>query len=359
MPFQIVRDNIVHMHTDAIVNAANVHLQAGGGVCGAIFDAAGHDPLQKACDAIGHCDAGDAVITPGFRLPAKYIIHAVGPIWRGGGQNEEALLRACYTKALNLAREHGLASIAFPLISSGIYGYPKDQALQLAISAIGAFLLNDDMSVYLVVYDQAAYQLSGKLFASIQSYIDDHYVHSREEPRRLRRHEARMHGDAAAQEDRASETNLRGEPPPMPMAAPSVRAEEYKKPDFLFRASSSLQSVLKKVPETFSESVLMWIDRKHFEDVSVYKKANLDRKLFSKLRSNRFYAPSKQTAIALCVALELTLEESRDLLARAGYALSPCNRFDLIVSYFISKGNYNIFEINQALFAFDEQLLGA
>lgn len=340
MPFQIVRDNIVHMKTDAIVNAANTKLAAGGGVCGSIFDAAGYEDLQRECKSIGGCNVGSAVITRGYNLHAKHIIHAVGPVWQGGNHNEEALLRSCYLTSLNLAKEHGMTSVAFPLISSGIYGYPKDQALQAAISAIGEFLLHHDMTVFLVVYDRDAYRLSGKLFASIQSYIDDHYVTGRENLAHLQRlaEDDPFRSQEAAQREPAAAR--------MPMAAPMI-------------ASMSLQNALRHVTDTFSQSVLKWIDRKGLKDVDVYKKANLDRKLFSKLRGNKGYTPSKQTAIALAIALELNTDETNDLLARAGYALSPCSRFDLIVSYFIKKGNYNIFEINQALFAFEEELLGA
>ncbi len=351
MPFQIVRDNIVHMKTDAIVNAANTRLTAGGGVCGSIFDAAGYEKLQRECIAIGHCDVGGAVITKGYNLMAKHIIHAVGPIWQGGDHNEEMLLRSCYLNALNLAKENGIASISFPLISSGIFGYPKDQALQTAISAIGEFLLHNDMSVYLVVYDRDAYHLSEKLFASIQSYIDDHYVSSREDLAHLRRPPNREFPNP--------DGNTGGYAgAPAPMTAPATKAAPAPAKASIF-ASVSLQNALRHVTDTFSQSVLHWIDRKGLKDVDVYKKANLDRKLFSKLRGNKNYAPSKQTAIALTIALELNMDDTIDLLARAGYALSPCSRFDLIVSYFIRKGNYNIFEINQALFAFDEDLLGA
>jgi O-acetyl-ADP-ribose deacetylase (regulator of RNase III) len=340
MPFQIVRGNIVHEKSEAIVNAANSRLQAGGGVCGSIFSAAGYEELQRECDAIGRCDVGAAVITKGYALPAKYIIHTVGPVWQGGNHNEEALLRSCYFSALKLAKENGIASISFPLISSGIYGYPKDQALQVAISAIGDYLLQNEMTVCLVVYDRDACLLSDKLFTSIQIYLDGHYVSGREDLA----HHRRLSGDDLFQSFRAAQREPAGAPLPMavPMAAPQ-----------------SLQNALRHATDTFSQSVLKWIDRKGLYDVDVYKKANLDRKLFSKLRGNKDYSPKKQTAIALAIALELSTDETNDLLARAGYALSPCSRFDLIISYFIGKGNYNIFEINQALFAFGEDLLGA
>lgn len=184
MPLKIVRNDITKMRVDAIVNAANSRLEQGGGVCGAIFAAAGADKLQAECNLIGHCEVGKVAITNGYDLPAKHIIHAVGPVWQGGVYNEEALLSSCYTNSLNLALERGLTSVAFPLISSGIFGYPKDEALRIAISAIGSFLLKHEMMVYLVVFDTAAYTLSDKLFKPIEAYIDNNYVEKRTARRR-------------------------------------------------------------------------------------------------------------------------------------------------------------------------------
>ena len=176
MPFEIIRNDITKVHVDAIVNAANSGLQQGGGVCGAIFNAAGNAKLQQACDAIGHCEVGQAVITPGFALPAKYVIHTVGPVWHGGGQGEEQQLTSCYRSSLLLAKDHALESIAFPLISSGIFGYPKDKALQVAIAAISDFLMANEMPVYLVVFDRASVVISEKIFASVKQYVDDRYI---------------------------------------------------------------------------------------------------------------------------------------------------------------------------------------
>ena len=160
MPLEIIQNDITKMHVDAIVNAANSGLLRGGGVCGAIFAAAGAEDLHKACANIGHCATGEAVITGGFRLPARYIIHTVGPVWHGGIQNEEVLLRSCYIKSLELAKAHGLQSVAFPLISSGIFGYPKEQAVAVAISAIETFLLENVMDVFLVLFDEETYRLA-------------------------------------------------------------------------------------------------------------------------------------------------------------------------------------------------------
>ena len=320
MPLEILRNDITKMQVDAIVNAANSHLRQGGGVCGAIFSAAGADQMQAACDRIGSCAVGDAVITGGFGLPAKFVIHTAGPVWQGGAQGEEALLASCYTKALKLALEKNLSSIAFPLISSGIFGYPKDEALRVAISAIGSFLLKHEMDVYLVVFDKTAYALSDKLFRSIKAYVDDRYVDQHTLPR--------------------------------------YRIEEEDLCLSLHTAES-LSDVVSHRSDTFSQMLFRRIDESGKTDPEIYKRANLDRKLFSKIRSNPEYKPSKNTALALAIALELNCDRTADLLQRAGYALSPSSRFDLIVEYFIDNGNFNIFEINEALFAFDENLLGA
>ena len=333
MPFSLVRNDIVNMRVDAIVNAANSSLAPGGGVCGAIFAAAGRTALDKACRAIGHCDVGSAVITPGFDLPARYVIHAVGPIWQGGSRGEADLLHSCYTRALHLARENGCESIAFPLISSGIFGYPKPQALRVAINAIEEFLLKYEMQVYLVIFDRAALLISERLYENIQRYIDDRYVELRAFPRQAA--EALPHA-----RQRAEQADL-------PLAAPCATP-----------GKRSLDDLLGHLDESFSRMLLRLIDEKGMTDVEVYKRANLDRKLFSKIRKEG-YNPSKQTALALAIALRLNLDETKDLLGRAGYALSHSNKFDIIIEYFIEEGVYDIFAINEALFAFEQRLLGA
>lgn len=333
MPFSLVRNDIVNMRVDAIVNAANSSLAPQTPPPGAIFAAAGRTALEKACRAIGHCDVGSAVITPGFDLPARYVIHAVGPIWQGGSRGEADLLHSCYTRALHLARENGCESIAFPLISSGIFGYPKPQALRVAINAIEEFLLKYEMQVYLVIFDRAALLISERLYENIQRYIDDRYVELRAFPRQAA--EALPHA-----RQRAEQADL-------PLAAPCATP-----------GKRSLDDLLGHLDESFSRMLLRLIDEKGMTDVEVYKRANLDRKLFSKIRKEG-YNPSKQTALALAIALRLNLDETKDLLGRAGYALSHSNKFDIIIEYFIEEGVYDIFEINEALFAFEQRLLGA
>jgi len=261
MPLQLVRNDITKMKVDAIVNAANTALKRGGGVCGAIFSAAGAKELQAECDRIGGCKVGEAVISKGYNLPAKYIIHTVGPVWQGGHANEAQLLHNCYINSLNLALKHKCESIAFPLISSGIFGYPKDQALHVAISAISEFLLNNEANVYLVLFDKNAVTLSEKLFTAITEYIDDHYVDERLLKERHRGIEY-VAGRAVIRQD-----------------------------EVLYSPSRSLEDVLGQLDETFSEMLLRLIDEKGLTDVETYKRANIDRKLFSKIRSNKDYHP--------------------------------------------------------------------
>lgn len=331
MPLVIVRNDITKMTVDAIVNAANESLLGGGGVDGCIHRAAGKGLLEE-CKTLGGCKTGRAKITGGYNLPAKYVIYTVGPIYKDGKHGEKDLLESCYRESLALAKEHDCETVAFPLISSGVYGYPKDQALKVAIDVISDFLLENDMTVYIIIFDKAAYKISEKLFTDITEYIDDHYVDE--------------HTDYCRESMRLN----------MPMQ--SIMAEDMCECKAM-AADDDLDSKLKQIDESFSQMLLRKIDEKGMTDAECYKKANIDRKLFSKIRSDVHYKPSKPTAIAFAISLELPLEETEDMLKKAGFALSNSNKFDIIIEYFISKGNYNIFEINEALFAFDQSLLGA
>jgi len=320
------------MEVDAIVNAANTELQMGGGVCGAIFRAAGADRLQAACDALAPIQTGQAVITPGFALPAKYVIHAAGPVYsRRRPQECRTLLRSAYTQSLRLAEANGCESIAFPLISSGIYGYPKDQALEVARQAIADYLRDHELDVWLAVFDKSSFVLSRSLLGEVESYIDEHYAASHLTAGRQLLH---------VEEDSIDMASFDVFPAP---AAPS----------------QGIDALLANLDEPFSDTLLKLIDQKGKTDVEVYKRANLDRKLFSKIRTGKGYTPRKPTILALAVALELTLSETDELLERAGYALSHASKFDVIVEYFIVSGKYDIFEINEALFAYDQPLLGS
>lgn len=335
MPFTIVRQDLTKMKVDAIVNAANTELQMGGGVCGAIFKAAGELELQTACKTLGPIQTGDAVITPGFGLPAKFVVHTAGPVYRGGKNGEEKQLRLCYINSLKRAVENKCESIAFPLISSGIYGYPKDEALRVATGAIQDFLSDHELEVYLAVFDKAAFMVSEKLIGEVASYIDEYYVAE---------HKFTQRKLLDVEIEALEEADLISFNAPSQMQAPSV--------------IKGIDELVGSLDEPFSETLLRLIDTKGKTDVEVYKRANLDRKLFSKIRTGKGYTPGKRTAIALAVALELTLDETDDLLERAGYALSHSQKFDVIVEYFIVSRKYDIFEINEVLFKYDQPLLG-
>ncbi|MFS0824482.1 macro domain-containing protein [Bacillus sp. 1P02SD] len=336
MPLEIVRNDITQMKVDAVVNAANTELKMGGGVCGAIFRAAGAEELQAACDEIGSCAVGDAVITDAFNLSSKYIIHTPGPIWQGGTKNEAKLLQSSYFHSLELANFHKCESIAFPLISTGIYGFPKEEALQIAVSTISSFLMEHDMVIYLVVFDKASFGVSKKLFTSIHQYIDEHYVDEFESTFRRVRNIELNH------------------------AEPILDAQEelYKIEDNQ-QVKNNLVELVNQLDESFSDRLLRLIDERGMTDVETYKRANIDRRLFSKIRNEAGYTPKKKTAIAFAIALQLNVDETIHLLSAAGYTLTHSSKFDVIIKYFIDQENYNIHEINEALFMFDQPLLGA
>ena len=352
MPLKLIRNDITKVKADAIVNvAAPSLLGGGGGVDGAIHAAAGPELLAE-CRTLGGCAAGEAKITKGYGLPARYVIHTVGPVWTGGENGEESTLAACYRNSLALARERHLKSIAFPLIASGTFGYPKDKALQTAMAEISAFVLTDDMTVYLVVFDEKAFALSEQLFSSVKEYIDNNYV--AEYPF------GRMNSRGSLQV-RVREMDLVVQEGGLPHYIEPARPRK-RRPAPAPAApggSRSLDEVVGQLDETFSQMLLRLISERGLSDASVYRRANVDRRHFSKIRSDAHYTPKKATAIAFAIALELSLDETRDLLGRAGYALSPSTQFDTIIRYFIEQGIYDTFEINKILFKFDQTLLGA
>ena len=333
MPLIIVRNDITKMEVDAIVNAANPTLLGGGGVDGAIHRSAGPG-LYEECKMLGGCETGQAKITKGYLLPAKYVIHTVGPVYQDGKHGEEALLTACYQNSLALAKEYALETVAFPLISSGVYGYPKAQAVKVAINAITAFLMEHDMTVYLVVFSKDAFEITGKLFNDIKAYIDDMYVDE--------------HTDYARESQRSRFMA------PRPLKASVLKSD-------MSQASSvgaCLDDMLHQIDESFSEMLIRKIDEKQMTDAECYKKANVDRRLFNKIKNNPAYKPGKQTVLAFAIALELTLDEAREMLMKAGFALSHSNKADIVVEYCLKTRNYNIIEINQILFKLDLQPLG-
>lgn len=445
MPFTIVRNDITKLKVDAIVNAANRALQMGAGVCGAVFAAAGAERLSEACDKLAPINTGESVITPGFNLQAKYIIHTAGPVYHDGKHGEESLLRACYVNSLELAVKNNCESIAFPLISSGVYGYPKSEALRVASEAVREFLSGHDLDVILVVFDKESFVVSENLLGAVRSYIDQHYVDEKHLKRRelieAELAEMRERGitdfnssipffpDAhtkATQEETGKTKHAREIKPPI--IGSTVKAD-IQKPDESYKskltppgkpikyqvsedippqafptkpfyenvqlnieeialeraqkraieriresaresagvsescfdeaaASQSIDDLIGKLDEPFTSTLFRLVDRSGMKDADIYRRANIDRRLFSKIRSNPNYAPSKPTVIALAVALELTLEQTEDLLERAGFALSHSRKFDVIVEFFIQGRKYDIYEINEVLFSYDQPLLG-
>lgn len=410
MPFEIIRNDLTTMHVDAIVNAANTRPVIGSGVDAGIHKQAGPQ-LLAARQKIGKIPYGSAAITPAYSLNAKYVIHAASPSWFGKIQSKTALLESCYSNALQLALEYKCESIAFPLLSAGNHGFPKDLALQTAINVIGKFLLQYDMKVYLVVFNRDVYALSKRLFHSVQSFIDEHYIQEKlreeyicfESPRSIppRSYDDRSGNNTSGsfsdstqystgrstcqplhrymelenqmtesdQEEPITLTYFPGfprlsAPQAEPTASEPTDSSAARQTPLLCPLPKgpvhrSLQDLMKEVEESFSQSLIRLIDQKGMKDPDVYKRANVDRKLFSKIKNNPNYKPSKPTALAFAIALCLNLDETRDLIGRAGYAMTHSSKFDIIIEYFILEQNYNIFEINEVLFAFDQPLIGS
>lgn len=363
MPFKIVRNDITRMNTEAIVNTANARPTVGSGCDLAVYKAAGFDELLKyRQDKIGLAMEGDAFITPGFGLPAKYIIHAVSPLYVDGKQGEEEKLRSCYRKSLAIAKEKEIKSIAFPLISTGGFGYPKEEGMRIAVDEINAFLLTSDMLIYLVVFDTKATMLGEKLYPDLEAYIDQNYVKdagNAEYPSTYFR-------SARAEEPRPAPCSSRApmaSPMPKP-SAPSIgsffkKNEKIAEPckeaavceaqvlfDFEEQHESKLEERMNHLSDTFSEYLMYLIQERNMENAEVWKRAIVDKKIFSKIKTNPNYHPQKITALCLCVGAKLNLDETKDLLARAGYALSPCDKTDIIFSYFIENEIYDMIELD-------------
>lgn len=307
MPFYTVKKDITKIKADIIVNAANRELREGGGVCGAIFAAAGAEELRAACDALAPIRTGKAVVTPGFASKAKYIIHTAGPVY-SGKKEDEKLLYSCYIESLKLAEEKGVKNIAFPLISSGIYGYPVKEAYKVAKRAILDFLKKSDLTVYMTLYGTTLPPPS----AELRSFLETHLA------------------DCAA--------------------IGSVISEDA--------SSLSMTEMISRLDEPFSKTLFRMIDERNMTDPEVYKAANIDRRHFSKIRNVKNYTPKKKTILALAVALKLDINETELLLERAGYTLSRSRLFDVILRYFITHKQYDIWKINEALYHYDQVELG-
>lgn len=342
MPFKIIRDDITRIRCDAIVNAANESLLGGGGVDGAIHRAAGPELLEE-CRKLGGCETGKVKVTGGYRMQCRYIIHTPGPIWRGGNNNEADLLYSCYKESLLAAKERECESIAFPLISSGIYGYPKDQALKIAVTAIKDFLEDNDMDITIVVFDRESFVLSHDIDNRVRQFINDNYVSE------AVKYDSSMGSRAGIIADKSAVFSL--------ISKRSKKTESINK-SVSYYADLPLKE-FEVLDESFSQALLRIIDEKNLSDVQVYKKANIDRRLFSKIRSDKDYHPKKQTVLAFALALELSLEETGDLLSKAGFALSNSLLFDVIIRHYIEIKNYDIYEINEVLFKYDQTLIGA
>lgn len=358
MPLEIIRNDITSMAVDAIVNSAEPGLLGGGGVDGSIHKAAGPELLEE-CRSLGGCGIGQAKITGGYGLPCRYVIHTVGPVWRGGLLGEREKLASCYRESLTLAKERGLETVAFPLISSGVFGYPKDKALRVAVDTIGEFLMENDMLVYLVVYGSESFSIGRKLFSNIARYIDDNYVSQhRDEVCENRRFI--MEESFRADYDMADCTVPDcAKAPPLCAAASAPRPSFQKAMPFKENpVGIPPELIFDQLDAGFSETLLKLIDLSGKKDSEIYKRANIDRKLFSKIRNNPNYKPSKTTALAFAVALQLDIAQTQDFIGRAGYTLSRSSKADIIVEYFIREGVYDLFKINEALFAFDQSLLG-
>lgn len=366
MPFRIVRNDLTKMQVDAIVNTANPRPGIGGGTDRAVYEAAGRDVLLAERKKIGKIARGQAAVTPAFGLQAKYIIHTVGPRWYDGRKREADTLRSCYENSLRLAKEKGCGSIAFPLISTGVYGFPKELALQIVIGTVSRFLTQEDMMIYLVVFDRKATRLSEKLFEKIDARIDDAYVREKrkEEYWEDREEMSSVSCEALTDRDRWQNVFRRNRPEERSgdwleersgdrpeersgywtdaAPAPAARMTEP--------SARSLKALMEQRDETFQQMLLRMIAERGMTNAQAYKKANQDKKLFSKIKNDINYQPKKKTAMAFALALELTLDEAKDLLARAGYAFSPSNDFDKVIRYCIETREYDIYEIEIILY---------
>ena len=341
MPLQIIRQDITKMRVDAIVNTTNEEMIGYSGVDLAIHTIAGAE-LDAECAKLAPLGLGQAKLSGAYGLPCKYVIHTSGPVWRGGLVGESIILRSCYIESLKLAVKTGCRSVAFPLISSGVYGYPKDQVLKFAIQTITEFLFDHELTVYLCVFDKESYSFSQKLFSDIQEFINDEYVDEHDE-------------DFYETFDGSIDEMPMAKCIQAPMCADAMMP---RKRETSSAAGKSLREYMKQMDRSFQEMLFDLIDESGMTDVECYKKANVDKRTFSKIKSNKDYKPSKQTVIAFAISLQLDMDTTQELLATAGFTLSRSKVFDKIIRYFIHNGNYDIFEINEALFEFDQQLLG-
>lgn len=341
MPFKIVRNDITKMRVDVVVNTANKAPVYSYGVDCAIYKAAGEDKLLEARQKLGHMEEGEAAITPGFNLPAKYIIHAVSPRYIDGESKEEEKLRSCYQNSLKLAYENRCKSLAFPLISTGSYGYPRQEGVRIAVDEINAFLLKHDMLIYLVVFDESSTKLGSKLYPDLEEYIDRKYVDEKSK----REYGAGIRGLFRGRNNESSGCLALSRN----VASADYLDNDESYEEFIEEKESAIEERMKHISDTFAQYLFYLIEQKKLTNVDVYKRAIIDKRQFSKIKNNIDYHPDKGTALRLCVGAMLNLDETKDLLARAGYALSPCDKRDIIFSYFIERKIYDVMEIDITL----------
>lgn len=386
MPIKIIRQDITRVRCDAIVNPTNVYMIPGGGVDAAIHKAAGRELAEECLSVEGGCPLGEARITAAYNLPARYVIHTAGPTWEGGDSGERAILRSCYAEAMKLAIKYGCASVAFPLISSGLYGYPKDRVLKEATDVISELIGNRDIMVYIVVFDKTAYSISQELYNDVQSFIDNNYVDAHLDELDYERElvnflEYNLGVEPLTPRERAFissgtvPVDLGQEPPGDEDELLAMFNEELGREMFdalLVDDSGAatvnkcgaptapeLEDMLGSMDKGFAETLFHYIDERKISDVEAYKRSNVGKKTFSKIKCNRDYRPSKETAVSFAIGLRLNIEEATHLLSTAGMCLSRSNKFDVIVEYFILSGNYeSIFDVNEVLYQFDQPTLG-
>ena len=369
MPFQIIRNDITKVKADAIVNTANPDPVIGGGTDAAIYLAAGEDKLLAERRKIGKIARGDVAVTPAFGLRAKYVIHTVGPVWQGGGKHEFETLASCYAKALEKARELGCESIAFPLIAAGTYGFPKAQALQIAVQEISGFLMRDDvdMVVKLVVFDDKAFRLSKSLFFEVESFVTDEDV-------------IKAHREEYAIDDAEFWRQRRRELARAEARAVPFRLERTEKPNGgngiwktdtgaeghgashkTFDESTFNKNLYMnddKDDTSFRDHLIKLMNEKKLDTAQVYTSSNVTKGAFSKIMCGDTKKPQKKAVLGFCIGLKLNLEEAQGLLASADLAFNPYDKRDRLVIQCIQRGQYNIFTINQMLYVCNQPLLG-
>lgn len=382
MRLKIVRNDITKMHVEAIVNTANDYPTVGSGCDHAIYMAAGYEELLRyRKEKIGFVPEGEVFITPGFNLDCDYIIHAVSPLFVDGNSGEEEKLRSCYKKGLQLALEHRIKSIAFPLISTGGFGYPKEEGFRIAVDEINAFIMKHEILVYLVVFDNKATRLGRYLYADLESYIDQNYVDLKHQeeyfhqpypvkafmPKEGSANHRREHAKCDSRRKMA-ELEKRDVSASVGQTYPAGNTKSFDERfefhdenfdfhnesfgfhdenfDFYEQHEKGLEERMKHISDTFSEYLIYLIDSRGMTYPDVYKRAIVDKKVFSKIKNNPDAHPKKITAMCLCVGAKLNMDQTRDLLARAGYALSPCDKTDIIFSYFIEHHIYDMIELD-------------